>query len=176
MAATHNHRSNTQRELAGEVESLDLKALGELVRQRRGTLSLRQAAEDVGISFSTLTRVEGGSQPDLTSFVKICAWLGEPPSKFFTAVARRDLDPLEEAISHLHQDPRLTPEAASSIAAMLQQMHGVLARGGSSPERPLVACHLRAASAMRPGVPHRLSALLTDVHAGLERMAEAGEL
>lgn len=150
-------------------------ALRELVRERRGSLSLRQTAEEVGVSFSTLTRVEAGAQPDLTSFTKICAWLGVAPSRFFSPVAERDVDPLELAITHLHQDPRLTADAANSMADMLKQMYSVLAQ--STPQaRPLVACHLRAASAMRPGVPHRLSALLTDLHAGLERLAEAGEL
>jgi len=165
----------TDREGPVEVERLNTTALGELVRERRGRLSLRQTAEEVGVSFSTLARVEGGAQPDLTSFTKICAWLGVAPSRFFAPVAERDIDPLEQAITHLHQDPRLTPEAATSMSDMLKQMYGVLART-SAPTKSLAACHLRAASAMRPGVPHRLSTMLTDMHAGLERLAEAGEL
>jgi transcriptional regulator with XRE-family HTH domain len=175
MPATNDDGMTGDREGATEVERLDLKALGEMVHERRGTLSLRQTAEEVGVSFSTLARVEGGAQPDLTSFTKICAWLGVTPSKFFTPVAERELNQLEQAITHLQQDPRLSPEAASSIADMLKQMYGALAHG-NSPTKPLVACHLRAASAMRPGVPHRLSTLLTDMHSGLERLVEAGEL
>lgn len=175
MAATHDDGGTTHHDLPVEVESLDTAALGELVRERRGAQSLRKTAEEVGVSFSTLTRVEAGAQPDLTSFTKICAWLGVAPSRFFTPVAERDREPLEEAITHLHQDPRLTPEAANSMADMLKQMYSVLAQ--STPQtKPLVACHLRAASAMRPGVPHRFSALLTEMHAGLERLAEAGKL
>jgi transcriptional regulator with XRE-family HTH domain len=175
MAATHDDGSTTQRDHPAEVESLDMTALRELVRERRGTQSLRKTAEEVGVSFSTLARVEAGAQPDLTSFTQICAWLGIAPSRFFTPVAERELDPLEQAITHLHQDPRLTSEAANSMADMLKQMYGVLAQS-SAQTRPLVACHLRAASAMRPGVPHRLSALLAQMHDGLERLAEAGEL
>ena len=171
----HDDGTATPRDLPAEVESLDTTALGELVRERRGTQSLRQTADEVGVSFSTLTRVEAGAQPDLTSFAKICAWLGIAPSRFFTPVAERDIDPLEQAITHLHQDPRLTPDAANSMADMLKQMYVVLAR--STPQtKPLVACHLRAASTMRPGVPHRLSSLLTEMHSGLERMAKAGDL
>lgn len=175
MAATPKVARTAHREAPTEVESLDTSALAELVRERRGTQSLRQTAEEVGVSFSTLTRVEGGAQPDLTSFTKICAWLGVAPSRFFTPVAERDVNPLEQAITHLHQDPRLTPKAANSMADMLKQMYDVLAQS-TPPSKTLVACHLRAASAMRPGVPHRLSTLLTEMHAGLERLAETGEL
>ena len=175
MAGTHDDGTMTERDLPVEVERLDTSGLKEMVRERRGSLSLRQTAEEVGVSFSTLTRVEAGAQPDLTSFTKICAWLGVAPSRFFTPVTERTLDPLEQAITHLHQDPRLSPEAANSMADMLKQMYGVLAQS-TVQMKPLVACHLRAASAMRPGVPHRLSTLLTEMHAGLERLAETGKL
>lgn len=158
-----------------EVERLDTRALSAMIRERRMGVSLRQTAEEVGVSFSTLTRVENGAQPDFTSYTKICAWLGVAPSKFFSTVAERDMDPLEQAITHLRGDPRLTPEAAGSIATMLKQMYDVLAQD-ASPSRPLVACHLRAAPVMRPGVPHRLSTLLTEMHSGLERLVKAGWL
>ena len=158
-----------------EVEQLDLQALGAMIRERRGSVSLRQAAGEVGVSFSTLTRAENGAQPDLASYSKICAWLGVPPSRFFTTVAERDLDPLEQAITHLRQDPRLTDEAASSIAGMLKQMYSALAKE-NVPQRPMVACHLRAAPVMRPGVPHRLSTMLTKMHTGLERLVATGDL
>lgn len=175
MVAAEDDGPTTRRHFPVEVESLDTAALKELVRKRRAGQSLRQTAEEVGVSFSTLTRVEAGAQPDLTSFTKICAWLGVAPSRFFTPVAERNVEPLEQAITHLHQDPRLTAEAANSMAEMLKQMYGVLAQT-TVQTKPLVACHLRAASTMRPGVPQRLSALLTEMHSSLERLAEAGEL
>lgn len=156
-------------------ERLNVAQLGPLVRQHRGKQSLRQAAADAGVSFSTLSRVEAGAQPDLASFTAICAWIGIPPSRFFTPVTQRRETPLEEAISHLKADPRLKPDAASSIASVIRQMYDALAEE-AQPPKALIACHLRAAPTMRPGVPDRLGQLLVDMHAGLQRLAEAGDL
>lgn len=156
------------------VERLDLAQLGALLRERRGKLSLRQAAADAGVSFSTFTRIETGSQPDLTSFTLLCAWLGVSPGEFFTPVTEREVAPIDEAIAHLASDPRLEPEAASKIADVLRNMYNVLAKAPTP--RPVVACHLRAASVLRPGVPHRLNHLLGEMHDKLAARVAAGEL
>jgi transcriptional regulator with XRE-family HTH domain len=138
-------------------------------------MSLRQTAADIGVSFSTLSRVEGGAQPDLTSFTKICAWLGVAPSQFFTPVALRQQNPVEEFVHHLHQDPRLSDKSAAMIADMLSEMYDRLATN-TAPAGPLLACHLRAASTLRPGVPERLASLLGDMHTALEEKVQAGSL
>jgi hypothetical protein len=44
------------------------------------------------------------------------------------------------------------------------------------PPGPPVACHLRATSVMRPGVPERLAAILSDMHDELVRNVEVGDL
>jgi transcriptional regulator with XRE-family HTH domain len=149
------------------VERLDVSTLGAMLRARRGKLSLRQAAADAGVSFSTFTRVEGGATPDLTSFQLLCDWLGVSPSQFFRQVPTRGLTPIDEAIAHLSADPRLEPDAAKKISAMLRDMYGALAKNDI--EQPVIACHLRAASVFRPGVSERLNALLSDIH---DRLAE----
>jgi transcriptional regulator with XRE-family HTH domain len=158
-----------------EIERLDVSQLGRLVREHRGNQSLRQAAADAGVSFSTMSRVEAGSQPDLASFTALCAWLGRPPSTFFTPVTARASDTIDDVLHHLHADPRLSPDAASAISNVLKEMYGNLAKA-AAPGRPLIACHLRAAPVMRPGVPARLGALLEDLSAGLERLVEQGDL
>lgn len=118
------------------------------------------------MSFSTFSRVESGSHPDMASFVKLCAWLGEPPSRFFNPVAAREARPLDAAIRHLMADPRLSKASAAKIGAMLKDMYDALANSSTS-TAPIVACHLRATSVMRPGVPERLATLLTDLQAAL---------
>lgn len=158
-----------------EVEQFDVNELGSLLRERRGSLSLRQAAAEAGVSFSTFSRVEGGAQPDLATFTRLCAWLGVPPSRFFTPVVEREISPLDQAISHLRTDPRLSDEAAGKIGSMLRDLYGALARD-VEPPRPTVACHLRATPVMRPGVPQRMASLLDDMHEELRRLVEAGEL
>lgn len=44
---------------------------------RRGLgLSLRDAAEKLGFSAATMSRVERGEKPEIDTFVKICQWAG----------------------------------------------------------------------------------------------------
>ena len=168
-ASSPKHRGN-----GPDPERLDVSQLGELLREQRGALSIRQAAADAGVSFSTFSRVEAGAQPDLATFTRLCAWLGVPAGRFFAAVAERELTPLDQAVSHLRSDPRLTPDAATKISTFLTDMYSALAADMPA-ARPAVACHLRAASVMRPGVPHRLASLLQDMHDELEARVERGE-
>ncbi|WP_285748628.1 helix-turn-helix domain-containing protein [Lentzea sp. NBRC 105346] len=162
-------------EATQQPERLDLTQLAELLRDRRGNLSIRQAAQEAGVSFSTLSRVEAGAHPDLATFTRLCAWLGVSPSRFFTPVVEREITPLDEAITHLRADPRLTADAAAKISSVLKDLYGALARD-IAPPKSIVACHLRADPVMRPGVAPRLASLLQDMHEALERKVEAGEL
>lgn len=53
-------------------------------RIRRG-ISQRQAAREMQIGPSTVTRVEAGDWPDLAVFLAMTAWLKVPPGWFFDA-------------------------------------------------------------------------------------------
>lgn len=152
---------------------LDLSELGRLVRQKRKAeeLSVRQAAALARVSFSTVSRVEDGAQPDLATFMNLCAWLGVEPSRFFNPIARRTQSPVEEAIEHLVTDPALTPDAAERIASVVRDLYRALADQTHAPPRAPMALHLRAASVMRPGVPERLASLLQDMREALEQSA-----
>lgn len=166
----------TERSAHRPVERLDISELARMVREHRGTRSLRSAAQDAKVSFSTLSRIEAGAQPDLTAFTSICAWLGVPPGRFFTATATREERGVDTAIAHLNADPRLTPEAREQISRVLTDIYGALARETQEEPVALVACHLRAAPMLRPGVPERLTSLLTDMHAALEERVKEGTL
>jgi transcriptional regulator with XRE-family HTH domain len=135
---------------------------------------VRQAAKDAEVSFMTWSRVESGSQPDLATFLKLCAWLSAAPEDFFIRGARRETDTLDAVTRHLVTDPALDRDAAESIARVVRDMYSALARQQSPP--PAVACHLRAASVLRPGVPERLGALLGDMYSRLQDLASSGEL
>ena len=164
-------------EVVQEVERLDLSQLARLLRDRRGTLSQRQAADKAGVSFSTFSRVEAGAQPDLASFTRLCAWLGEPPSRFFTPVAPRRSEPLEAVIAHLTADPRLSSESSNLLIGTLQNLYEALASEvPDETEERALAMHLRATPVMRPGVPHRLGQMLGDMQAELTKLVDAGEL
>jgi transcriptional regulator with XRE-family HTH domain len=152
----------------GAAERLDASQLGQVVRAHRGARSMRQAAAEAGVSLSTMSRVESGSLPDLASFTALCAWAGVSPGRFFTPIAERQDTHVEVAIAHLSADPRLSPEHASSIAAVVRQMYDAR-EAGAEPAAPLAACHLRAAPTLRPGVPERLGGIIVDLHKALER-------
>jgi len=151
-----------------EFQSLDIDRLANLLKERRGALSLRQAADEADVSFSTFTRVESGSQPDLVSFTKLCAWLGVHPSEFFAPVAAKKPTGIEEVMVHLRNDPNLTPDAVESLETVLLQLYRSLAKPIASSQT--VSCHLRAATVLRPGAPARLSSLLVDLETNLRDM------
>jgi DNA-binding XRE family transcriptional regulator len=54
----------------------DKRAATESKLFARRIQSLEEAAEEIGVSTSTLSRVENGSLPTLKAAVKICRWLG----------------------------------------------------------------------------------------------------
>ena len=154
---------------------LDISELGRLIRQKRSDeeLSVRHAAEQARVSFSTISRVEAGAQPDLSTFTSLCAWLGVEPSRFFAPTTRRAQTPLDEAIEHLVTDPALTPAAAERIASVVRDLYGALATKASSSRAKPLAVHLRAASVMRPGVPERLASVLRDMREALNHLPPA---
>ena len=155
---------------------LNIDALATAVRDRRTSagLSVRRAAEAADISFMTLSRVEAGRQPDLATFLHLCAWLRVPPDTFFITGAPRKSETPEIVATHLQTDPRLEPAAASRIAEVVRDMYNALA---AKPEIPAtVACHLRAAATLRPGVPERLGALLGEMQSRLLVLEAEGEL
>lgn len=146
-------------------EFLDVDQLGGLVRERREreSLTLRAAAEQAEVSFNTLSRVERGHIPDLPTFHRIVAWLGEDPGRFFS-VARVNHRPTPEVIAeHLRTDPRLNGHAAETIAALVRDLYTNLVT------RNRVAVHLRAAKTFEPEAARVLAGILRDVEDQLTR-------
>lgn len=56
--------------------------LGHAVRQKRGFLSLRAAAEKCGVPFATILRVEKGQIPYAKNYAKLMIWLNLPKERF----------------------------------------------------------------------------------------------
>lgn len=158
----HSHRK-------APSPDLDVSELGRLVRQKRDDegLSVRRAAAEAGVSFSTITRVETGAQPDLSTFIALCGWLGVSPSRFFPPTAEKAHMPIDQVVEHLVTDPALSPAAAQRIVAVVRDLYQAFAKESVPlPHSPL-ALHLRASSVMRPGVPKRLASLLEDMQKSL---------
>jgi transcriptional regulator with XRE-family HTH domain len=140
-----------------------LSQLGVLLKERRREkrLSLRDLADETGVSFNTLSRVERGHVPDLANFRRIVDWLEVPPETFF------DPEPsasTPHAIAkHLQSDRRLSSEAAARISGMVEEMYGKLAA------ESVLAVHLRSAKTFTPAAADKLGGILSDMQAALTK-------
>ena len=61
---------------------MNIDELAPLVLKKRGNMGVRAAAKEIGISPTTLTRIEKGNVPDVSTLDKICKWLDEDSAKF----------------------------------------------------------------------------------------------
>jgi len=61
---------------------MEIDDLAPLVLRKRGNMGVRAAAREIGISPTTLTRIEKGDLPDTATLKKVCEWLGEEPARF----------------------------------------------------------------------------------------------
>jgi transcriptional regulator with XRE-family HTH domain len=140
------------------LEPIDIDEFGRRLRterHRRG-LSLRAVADEAGVPFNTLSRVERGHLPDLANYHRLTIWLGTDPGAFFTDQARRrEPDTAESIRSHLHSDPHLTDDAAEQIAALVIKLYETLA----TPDKG-IEVHLRAHSTFGPEAAGQLGAIL----------------
>jgi len=66
-----------------------LPAMLKAERDRRG-LSQRAAADQIGIGFSTVARVESGKWPHAPGFLAIIAWLDVPGGWFLAGAEQQD--------------------------------------------------------------------------------------
>lgn len=131
--------------------------------RRHRRLSLRAAAQESGVSFNTLARVEKGHIPDLRTLGLLADWLGEPIERFVGEGSRRAESTPETIAQHLRADPHLPDEAARQIEQIVRQLYGALAD-----DRDVVAVHLRAARTFRPAASAALGELLTNLKTALE--------
>ena len=71
-------------------DMFDYDLFKEKIKQRRyvvmntqqRTIGLREFAKQIGISTSTLSRIERGNKPDLDTVILICKWLKMDINKF----------------------------------------------------------------------------------------------
>ena len=127
------------------------------MKRRRRHLSLRDLADEIGVSFNTLSRVERGFLPDLKNYDRIATWLGAPT----TSLLQNEGVPRETTAiisKHLFADTRLDPEAAEQIAKLVQEMYDELAA-----PTPALSVHLRSAQTFLPSVGPLLADALEEM-------------
>ena len=80
-----------------------------MVLKKRGNMGVRAAAKEIGISPTTLTRIEKGNVPDVNTLNKICLWLEEDSAKF-TGVGS-----LQIAFKNQKSMPQVTAKALAVL-------------------------------------------------------------
>ena len=91
---------------------MKLEDLGHLVLRTRGSMGLRAAAREIGISPTTLSKIENGHIPDQVTLRKVCAWVGEDVAKF-TAMGGLQIA--------FKKDKTLHPDTAISLANLIKK-------------------------------------------------------
>lgn len=98
--------------------SLKIEDLAQMIRDKRGRIGVRAAADEVGVSSATLSRVENGNVPDLETFAKICRWLAVDPAVFLGMQPARE--PKQALpVAHFRKKKSISPETAKSLGALI---------------------------------------------------------
>jgi transcriptional regulator with XRE-family HTH domain len=140
----------------------EIANLGAILRARRREkhLSLRDLADQIGVSLNTLSRVERGHVPDLKNFRLIVEWLELPAERFLESGGEASTP--EVIARHLQADPRLPREAATKIIELVEEMYHKLIG-----QQPTLSLHLRSAKTFTPGAAALLAEILEEMQASL---------
>src|SRR5262247_1839003 len=113
---------------------VNTEELGSAVRRRREqqNLSLRDVADETGVSASTLSRIENGTgKPDADNIARLASWLDMPIERVMHHGQRAASDPKpvvyyphestpEIVEAHLRADKHLTPETARALSELFR--------------------------------------------------------
>ena len=101
------------------------KALSATVAARDS--NWKAVSQKTGVSQSTLSRMSKGRQPDAASLTALAAWSGINPVEF-TAVPKRNPEPLAMVSRLLRQDPELDDVGADALDAIIKTAYDSLKR------------------------------------------------
>ena len=111
--------------------SVRLEQIGALVREQRRARGVRQVADEIGISPATLSRVENGKQPDISTFEKLCRWLQMSPEEFLDVGSPEPPSPTMSspitATAHLRAKRQISPQLAQALGEMIVRAQDMLA-------------------------------------------------
>jgi transcriptional regulator with XRE-family HTH domain len=99
------------------AERMTPKMLGNLLQKKRGSMGIRAAAGEIGISAATLSRIEHGRVPDLETLRKICSWLGVSADEYLGASPVTTTQ--EPALQVVFKKDRAVSQATSKALGML---------------------------------------------------------
>lgn len=100
-----------------------MEELSVRIKDKRGSRGVREVAKEIDISPATLSRIESGKQPDISTFGKLCKWLSIDPSSVLglssssVSTANVKNDGLVHA--HFRADKELSPDTANHLAQLI---------------------------------------------------------
>lgn len=119
--------------MAHEIDTAKLAAALRDQRKERD-LGVRAAAVEVGgVSASTLSRIEKGNLPDLDTYLRVCRWLGRPPTYFAvdSAIGDSDMPQLpDDLVVQLRADRTLDERTRDALVTMIRTAYAA-ARSGA---------------------------------------------
>ncbi len=85
-------------------------------------LTWKKVAEQAKVPASTLTRMSQGRRPDIDSLAALCSWAGLAAENFYIGEAGRiaEAEPLTVVTAHFRADPKLSPEGAKALEALIK--------------------------------------------------------
>ena len=100
-----------------------MEELSVRIRDKRGSRGVREVAKEIDISPATLSRIESGKQPDISTFGKLCKWLNVDPSTILglQTVPRTPETTNSDGLVHAHfrADKELSPDTANHLAQLI---------------------------------------------------------
>jgi transcriptional regulator with XRE-family HTH domain len=123
--------------------------LGSAIRRRREQqgMSLRDLADETGVSASTLSRIENGTgKPDADNIARLAAWLDMPIERVMHHGHRAANDPKpvvyyphestpEIVEAHLRADKHLTPQTAKALSELFRVAYAQFSQPDGKPTR-----------------------------------------
>lgn len=103
------------------MAKINIEKFAQLVKNKRGKTNLRDIANEIGnVSISTLSRIEQGKIPDLSTFIKICEWLEVTPNEFALNTEKKKRGHKEEIFFHLRADQSLSQDVSDALTKMIE--------------------------------------------------------
>jgi transcriptional regulator with XRE-family HTH domain len=130
-------------EMASKNDSLvNTQELGRAIKRHREELkmSLRDVADEIAVSASTLSRIENGTgKPDADNIARITRWLDMPVDRVMSNRRNADVEAVvyypheatpEIVEAHLRADKKLTPETAKALSELFRVAYQQFSKPG----------------------------------------------
>lgn len=121
---------------------INTQELGRAIKRHREELkmSLRDVADEIGVSASTLSRIENGTgKPDADNIARITRWLDMPVDRVMSNRQGNDVEPVvyypheatpEIVEAHLRADRNLSPETAKALSELFRVAYQQFSKPG----------------------------------------------